>query len=841
MTEPVDKRAQELAAKIADDDPVDWAEERQQAADDPERQRTLQGLQEVAQISRAHAEWTRTADKQRSPVSGRLPQRWGHLEILEEVGAGGFGRVVRARDPQLDRIVALKLQYRSAVRDESSRETIDEASLLARVKHPNVVTVHGAAEHDGIVGLWMEFIEGSTLGQVLAERGQLSAMEATVIGVDLCGALAALHRERIVHRDVKAGNVMRENRGRNVLMDLGIGRRLEEETADAQTSGTPYYMAPEVLRGKPADTQSDLYSLGVLLYHTVSGEFPFAAVSLEELQARHDTGAARRLRDLRPDLDSEFVAVVEKSIASDPSKRFATAGEMESALRELLHQDGSPKRPWRIWVGAAALVGAVVTGILFLPKPDAATLVAQSLEARARGDAKLWESKLLEAVRRDPTCAPAHAHLASLMLGKNKYLEAGHHAARAEFHCCAGIGDDEAHFVRGVVSTTRMQLVNALTEYRQATRLDPENYEYWFKLGGIQAALGRNAEAVESFRQALVYREDHLYSRGFRVLALGMLGEYDEAMEELETGRRIANPEQADYFFWGEGIAEWVAGHRDAAGTAFRSLRDSTNQDLAGFGRLYLASLAIYEGRLHDAAHALDSDLHLENQENKTSAAARRLNQLAWIHLAQGDRAKATSQLGIIEAVPSHPAFVLPFRDAALLYVNAGDLDGARRLLDRLRDFAAQATDDFIEACIAQVAGEIAAAEGDRQEAARSLEQATRLHLDPSTIFSRARQLQIDGDHEAALRHFQDVIDRKGQTLQWHSPSLWLESLFRGAECQTAIARRLQAEGRAEEAAQTREAAKQLLLRRIELWEHGDSNSSLRSRAEQALAELQQG
>src|SRR5205814_875914 len=141
--------------------------------------------------------------------------------------------------------------------------------------------------HDERVGLWMELLRGATLEQQLAAHGSFSAREATLVGIDLCGALAAIHAAGLIHRDVKAQNVMREAGGRIVLMDLGTGREADGRGLRAvpELAGTPLYLAPEIFLGAPASARTDLYSLGVLLYHLVTGSFPVRATTMDELEA----------------------------------------------------------------------------------------------------------------------------------------------------------------------------------------------------------------------------------------------------------------------------------------------------------------------------------------------------------------------------------------------------------------------------------------------------------------------------------------------------------------------------------------------------------------------------
>ena len=271
------------------------------------------------------------------PLQWGLPERrWGGLILLEEIGRGSFGSVFRAHDPQLDREVALKLLRRSPVDEALASTLLHEGRTLARVRHPNVVTVYGAGEHDGQVGLWMELVQGVTLERMLAVHGPFSAGEAGLIGQDLCRALAAVHRAGLIHGDVKTQNVMREQGGRLVLMDFGAGRaRSSPSAVRSGIIGTLPYLAPELLEGGEGTVRSDIYSLGVLLYHLVTNDLPVNAGTVAGLREAHARGEAARVQDLRPDLQETFVRVVERAIERDPARRFASAGEMEAALARI--------------------------------------------------------------------------------------------------------------------------------------------------------------------------------------------------------------------------------------------------------------------------------------------------------------------------------------------------------------------------------------------------------------------------------------------------------------------------------------------------------------------------
>jgi eukaryotic-like serine/threonine-protein kinase len=267
---------------------------------------------------------------------------WGHLELYERIGEGTFGEVYRARDTRLEREVAVKLlRVDDASTNQQTRRILREARSLARVQHDNVVAVHGAETHDGRVGLWMQLIRGATLEQLLRAHGPFSAREAALIGQDLCSAVSAVHNAGLVHRDIKTQNVMREEGGRTVLMDFGAGQlAAPDANADWQRdrlTGTPLYLAPEVLAGGEATARSDIYSIGVLLYHLVTNAYPAKATSLQELREAHAQNRRISLRDARPGLGVGLVQVIEKAIEPDAAHRYQTAGEMRAALDHVLN------------------------------------------------------------------------------------------------------------------------------------------------------------------------------------------------------------------------------------------------------------------------------------------------------------------------------------------------------------------------------------------------------------------------------------------------------------------------------------------------------------------------
>jgi eukaryotic-like serine/threonine-protein kinase len=343
MSRPEAAALLSLAESIADGAPIDWQAAEAGAS---ERDRVLIGqlrvLSDLAGLHRslpAVAGEPRRAAAERQTLAAPAIGSWAHLALIERLGGGTSGDVYRAWDRHLERDVALKLLRADESTDDLHASRIArEGRLLARVRHANVITVHGVDAHDGRVGLWMELVRGVTLEQQIAAHGPLSAREAAAVGIDLCRALAAVHAAGLIHRDVKAQNVMREDGGRIVLMDLGTGREIAA-AGDARSSdlaGTPLYLAPEIFAGAAASERTDLYSLGVLLYRLVTGSFPVRATTIEELHAGHTHGRRVRVRDARADLPTAFVRVIDRAIAADPEQRYATAGAFEADLVEAL-------------------------------------------------------------------------------------------------------------------------------------------------------------------------------------------------------------------------------------------------------------------------------------------------------------------------------------------------------------------------------------------------------------------------------------------------------------------------------------------------------------------------
>jgi len=365
---------EKVAARIADEQPVNW-----RSVDESDDAVSLNGLREIEQLAQGFRHLQVSAVAPKTPNSNRF--RFGALQVLEPLGSGAQGEVWRAYDPLLDLQVALKL--RKVDSDTLSHQFLDEARRLARVRQANIVSVYGAAVHDGRAGLWTELVRGAPLAGLLREHGPFPADEVRGIGLDLCHALAAVHRHGLVHGDVKAENVMREVSGRIVLMDFGAAR--EFDVADARViSGTLRYLAPEVLRGAAPSPASDLYALAVLLFHLLSGAYPYTTSNLEELLDQQERRKRLRLSELKPGLPADLVRAIEQALDVDPARRPVSALAFAAALAS----KPAVRRPGWVWpaLGAVAALAALIAGIAWRNATPAWQAQAQFSRVGALGD-----------------------------------------------------------------------------------------------------------------------------------------------------------------------------------------------------------------------------------------------------------------------------------------------------------------------------------------------------------------------------------------------------------------------------------------------------------------------
>ena len=538
----------------------------------PAHQPVLRELRRIAKIIAAHEERhdaSGESELDREPAEAT----WGPLVILEKIGEGAFGDVFRAREPRLDRQVALKFfrPHRLSSAQLTS-DVIEEGRLLARVHHPNVVTVYGAEHLDERFGIWMEFVEGTTLEEIVAEQGPLNAAEAMAIGRDLCGALTALHAAGVIHRDIKARNVMREQSGRVVLMDLGISCEIDHEVPVRQY-GTPLYAAPEVLLAGESSPQGDIYSLGVLLYFLVSGRYPVTGSTLAAIHTAHEAGQVESLAAVRPDLPAAFLRIVDKALAANRDERYATAAEFEQALDDALS------------AGASTRDGEARASSL----TDNREAYNHYLQGR-----HFWNRRYRDGLPRameffrqalacDPNFALAHVGFADCLnlLSYHQYLR------------------------------PREGFAKAREAAEKALELDPG-------LGEVQATFGWTcmfddwdfAAAERHFRRAIQLCPQYGLARQWYALMLASRGRDEEAMAEIVACRSL---DPASLVFAPEAVVLLFAGRHQEAIQMYRLALETDPE--SWFHNTNLSLALFYEGETEQAETLLRNAIRFSRGE----------------------------------------------------------------------------------------------------------------------------------------------------------------------------------------------------------------------------------
>ncbi len=332
----------------------------------------------------------------------------GRYRLDVEIGRGGMSSVYRAFDTVLERPVAIKLMHRDIAADSDQLERFRrEARSVAQLNHPHVVTVIDAGEEPSPEGartgvaavaetpyIVLEYVDGETLKDVIRREGPLAIPQAIAYAIEIARALGAAHEHQIVHRDVKPHNVLISAEGGAKITDFGIARTLTEEglTMAGRVLGTTDYVSPEQALGQPVTGQSDLYSLGVVLFEMLTGQVPFHGSSPVAVAMKHVREDVPDVQRLRPGLSAATAAVLERALDKDLTRRYPDAASMVADLEEVLAIEtartgqatgevttvlrtlpGAARRrlPWRMrhparWLVSLALLGAIVALALVL-------------------------------------------------------------------------------------------------------------------------------------------------------------------------------------------------------------------------------------------------------------------------------------------------------------------------------------------------------------------------------------------------------------------------------------------------------------------------------------------
>jgi len=270
-------------------------------------------------------------------------------ELLNELGSGGFGRVYRARDLHLERIVALKVLHPMLIQDPAVVERFRrEASLAARLSHPNLVNIYDIGGRSGLIWYTMEYVDGPNLAQLVERDGPMPVDRVLRILREGLSALSHAHGTGLVHRDIKPENLLFERDGSLRITDFGLAIALRGQGkfgGATSQSGTPRFASPEQLLGERVDGRSDLYSLAAVGFFALLGQPPFEGTTPVQVLARQTTNNLPDLRASRPDVGDEVEKVLRRALRADVNARYPTAGEFLAALNRAARRDSRPQEP----------------------------------------------------------------------------------------------------------------------------------------------------------------------------------------------------------------------------------------------------------------------------------------------------------------------------------------------------------------------------------------------------------------------------------------------------------------------------------------------------------------
>jgi tetratricopeptide (TPR) repeat protein len=475
----------------------------------------------------------------------------GPYEILAPIGAGGMGEVYRARDPRLGRDVAIKVLPETIARGSAWNRFEREARAASALSHPNICAVYDVGEASGRPFLVMELLEGKTLRD-FTHKQPLEPKTAVALGLQMADALEAAHAKGITHRDIKPSNIMVTGRSHVKVLDFGLAKYVgvgdvdETLTAAGTLMGTPHYLSPEVLQGKPADARSDLWALGVVLYEMLSGRLPFLGSTMFQV-------SSAILREepspLPANVPSRLRRIVERCLEKEPEGRYQNAGEVHTAL-ETTRAAATPTRKRWFWtVGASVALVVAVLVWQFRPRTGA-RLTSTGAPASASQEANLAFEQAMQFQRVQNDMPKAQQALERAILLDPNFAEAlRYHAFNYLIEILNGYSNDIG------------QVYKAEEELLHASRLDP------------------NLVSLPTAFTAVYMME----GRKDRV-----------PMDELDRVLK-RQPSNNDARLW-RAILHWLVGHNVAAKEDLGIILQS--EPLNGAARMFLGEILHTEGDL---------------------------------------------------------------------------------------------------------------------------------------------------------------------------------------------------------------------------------------------------
>jgi serine/threonine protein kinase/Flp pilus assembly protein TadD len=481
-------------------------------------------------------------------------RRLGPYEVLGLLGAGGMGRVFKARDTRLNRFVAIKFLSAELTDESAHRRFQLETKTASSLNHPHIVTVHEAGESEGRPYLVTEYVDGGTLRHWLAtEKPPVQKIVELLAGV--ADGLACAHENGVLHRDIKPGNILVSRTGYAKLADFGLARILEEVSPENETRalteqrtragavlGTLAYMSPEQALGEPVDARSDVFSFGVLLYEVFTGRRPFQGRSSVAVMRMIADEQPAEPRSLAPDLPVSLEAITLRCLRKRPEDRYRTARELAAELhkvsRHFIAESEHPgnsaanKRRRRVLRVAGAGVIVLASGVIFfvpsarrifLPGRIVAPDRASEFDSYKAGEDLLNRydkagnvdravDDMNAAIRQNPNYAPAYAGLSEAYLLRNVLSPEANWVSLARDSATKAVGLNPdlavAHVALGNALSEAGRRKEAIAEFEHAKDLDPKSWAAVVGLADAASATGNKTEAETFYRKAMELAPD---------------------------------------------------------------------------------------------------------------------------------------------------------------------------------------------------------------------------------------------------------------------------------------------------------------------------------------------
>ena len=522
------------------------------------------------------------------------PQKVGKYRIIGKIGHGSMGEVYRAEDPVLKRHVAIKLISSNAViADSLDKRFQREAQSIARLNHPNIITIFDFGEDQGTPYMAMELLEGMDLRQAINRRRLRRLDDKLRVMQELCEGLAYAHRHGVIHRDLKPANIHLTQSGQVKIMDFGLARVEESEMTQAGVVlGTPHYMAPEQVRGERADARSDVFALGAVMYELLSNQRPFEAASVQTILSQVLEAEPRSLHTLTPEVPPSVIEIIERALAKDPAVRFQDAGEAAAALRSARKDMASatlfesaasiPGASRSQWSSMTATTGfdpnAQTSATVVRPAPAPPTLYGEAPTQLGPPPAK----------PRGPALAIVLGLVGLALLAGGVLVYQRTHVAKPP---AADVAKEQEAILREALIDSQLELArlalankdypDAIAQAERALKIDPGNAQATEVRTKAQAVLQELETTAAQARQAMAAGDAEGASRALdRVLALDprhpVVAELSSALNQYFKRQAEAARDAADQAARGaQGYRAQAPAEMEAAD---RGVRDAAKQ-----------------------------------------------------------------------------------------------------------------------------------------------------------------------------------------------------------------------------------------------------------------------